>query len=103
MAKIHLVANTFPIYGSMCNRNNKKCKDIFCQYCILYNKIWFVSICLLESVLCLIMWSVYILPSPCEMIANTILQQTLSILLHGHLIDLKQEYGFQWSIVPVKE
>ena len=32
------------------------------------------------------------------MIVNTILQHTLSILLHGHLIDWKQEYGFQWSV-----
>ena len=37
------------------------------------------------------------------MIVNIILQQTLSILLHGHLVHLKQEYGFQWSIVPAKE
>ena len=37
------------------------------------------------------------------MIVNTILQHTLSKLLHGHLIDLKQEYGFQWSVVAVKE
>ena len=36
------------------------------------------------------------------MIVNTILQHTLSILLHGHLIDLKQEHGFQWSVVAVK-
>ena len=86
MAKIHLVANTFQIkelfkvvanyavsgmslrparaysvcfiYQSMCDRHNKKRKDFFCQYCILYNKIWFVSICLLEGVLCLLTWSV---------------------------------------------
>ena len=37
------------------------------------------------------------------MSVNTILQHTLSILLHGHLIDLKQEHGFQWSVVAVKE
>ena len=37
------------------------------------------------------------------MIVNKILQHSLSILLHGHLIDLKQEYGFQWSVVAVKE
>ena len=37
------------------------------------------------------------------MIVNTSLQHVLSILLHGHLVDLKQEYGFQWSVVPVKE
>ena len=37
------------------------------------------------------------------MIVNTILQHTLSILLHRHLVDMTQEYGFQWSVVPVKE
>ena len=80
MAKIHLVANAFHIedlfkvvanyalsrmslrpardfsvcfiYRFMWDRSNKKRKDIFfCQYCILYNKFWFVSICLLEGAL----------------------------------------------------
>ena len=37
------------------------------------------------------------------MIVSMIQQHTLSILLHGHIVDLKQEYGFQWSVVPVKE
>ena len=37
------------------------------------------------------------------MIVNTILQHTLSIFLHGHLVGVKQEYGIQWSVVPVKE
>ena len=91
MAKVHLIANTFHIkelfklvathtvsesslrparilndcfiYRSMCDRTNNKREDIFCQYCILYNKIWFVTICLLEGVFCLIKWSVYILRS----------------------------------------
>ena len=29
--------------------------------------------------------------------------KTLLLLIHDHLVDFKQEYGFQWRIVPVEE
>ena len=29
--------------------------------------------------------------------------KTILILIHDHLVDFRQEYGFQWSVVPVEE
>ena len=36
------------------------------------------------------------------MIVNNSEADSLNIV-HGYLVDLKQEYGCQWSVVPVEE